>query len=108
MFSFQEETVVVDIERGVILPSLSQFRTDAKSEDNNTKPFINYAAVMGFPKSVTAELISSLKTLLPIKSPSNADRKLQKVIFRFNLVNVEKFFIKKTFSKWTKNIEGFK
>lgn len=77
------------MERGIILPCLPlQSLTD---NDLRSKALLNWAHNMGFPKSLVADLLASLRSVLPIKSPSRADDKIEKRIMIWYAVSKTAF-----------------
>jgi len=74
----EDEIIIIDVERGIILPCLPL--QSLRDNDLRSKALLNWAHNMGFPKALVAELLASLRAVLPIKSPSRADDKIEKRI----------------------------
>ncbi|KAI6191211.1 UDENN domain-containing protein [Aphelenchoides bicaudatus] len=73
----EDEIVIIDVERGIILPCLPL--QTLRDNDLRSKALLNWAHNMGFPKALVSELLTSLRSALPInKSPSRADNKIEK------------------------------
>lgn len=66
------------MERGIILPCLPL--QTLRDNELRSKALLNWAHNMGFPKALVSELLTSLRSILPIKSPSKADNKIEKRI----------------------------
>ncbi|KAI6226907.1 UDENN domain-containing protein [Aphelenchoides besseyi] len=73
-----EQVVIIDVERGLILPCLSL--QSLRDTELRSKALLNIAAGMGFPKSLVSELLTSLRSVFPIKSLTKADEKISKRI----------------------------
>ncbi|CAD5234803.1 unnamed protein product [Bursaphelenchus xylophilus] len=74
----EDEIVIIDVERGIVLPCLPL--QNLNDNDMKNRALLNWTHSMGFPKTIVMDLLSSLKSVFPIKTPLKADEKIEKKI----------------------------
>ncbi|KAI1718802.1 DENN (AEX-3) domain-containing protein [Ditylenchus destructor] len=81
----QDEVTVLDVERGVVLPSLEILNSGSATKEKqfNSRVLINYACTMGFPKSAVSDLLASVKSCLTYKNSDKSNYKIEKAVMIF-------------------------
>ncbi|CAD5229011.1 unnamed protein product [Bursaphelenchus okinawaensis] len=74
----EDEIVIIDVERGIVLPCLPL--QNINNSDMKYKALLNWTHSMGFPKPIVMDLLSSLKSIFPVKIPAKADEKIEKKV----------------------------
>ena len=75
-----EDVTIIDLERGVVLPSLPL--EAIQNVETRLKALVNAGRAMGFPKKITVDLVASLKSLFPRRcSEEKFGFKIEKVCF---------------------------
>ncbi|KAL3123778.1 hypothetical protein niasHT_009991 [Heterodera trifolii] len=73
---FNNDITLIDVDRGMIVPSISR----CADRRIGLKAILQHSSSMGFPHSAVCEIVSALKSCLPVRDPEKADHKIEKKV----------------------------